>query len=267
MIFNPWGIWQYLHTINGSVITASFFIMGVGAWYLLKGQHEVFSKLSIKLGMAVGLAASLFAAFPSGHAQAVMVAKLQPATMAAMEGQFETEKGAGLTLFGIPDNKNEKLHFAVRVPGMLSFLVHGSTQGEIKGLKEFARADRPPVGLTFFSYHFMIGVGSFFIGFLSLCWFLLWKKKLWDFKYVLGGMIACVPLPFMVNTAGWMTAEIGRQPWLIYGMMRTNAGYSAQVSFGTAMFSLIGFILIYMLLTVLVVFLLSKLIKQGPAEA
>lgn len=262
-VFNPSTIPRYLHTIDGTLITGSFFIMGVSAYLLIKNKHVEFAKRSLRISLIFALVSSLMM-LPLGHYHAVQVAETQPAKMAAFEGLFETERGASLTLFGIPDKETETLKYAIGIPKMLSFMIAGDLNAEVKGLKEFPKEDWPPLGLTFQSYHIMIALGTYFIGITLLSAFLLYRGKLFDNRILLKILYYSIPLPFIANQVGWIAAEVGRQPWIVYNVMRTSDGATFVVPALQVLASIIVFLLIYILLMSVWIFLLKKKINEGP---
>ena len=265
LFMNPWLMWQYLHNMTGAVVTGAFTMCAVGAFYLLEGQHERFAKTFLTLGVLVGFIASVLMAFPTGDGQGKMVAQYQPATLAAMEGLFHTEKGAPLAILGQPDLENERLDNPLLVPKLLSFLTYQRWSAEVRGLDQFPRDQWPDnLPLLFYSFHIMIGLGTIFIGIGGLASLLLLRGALWRTKPMLWALMLLLPFPFIANTAGWMTAEIGRQPWLIHGLMRTDSGFSPHVSPGNAMFTLMGFMGLYALLTILYLFLMHHELEHGP---
>jgi cytochrome d ubiquinol oxidase subunit I len=262
---NPWLLWQYLHTMLGAVVTASFVVTSVGAFYLLARRHDAHGRLYVGLGVVTGLVAAVLLALPTGDRQARLVALQQPVAFAAMEGVFGTEEGAGLVILGQPDIERMRLDNPIAVPGVLSFLTHRSWSAEIKGLASFAQTDWPNnIPLLYYAYHIMVGLGTTFIAILAVAAFLLWRGTLYGSRGMLWLLLLLMPFPYIANTAGWMTAELGRQPWVIYGVMRTSQGYSANVSAGNALFSLLGFMGVYAALSVLFLFLVGRMIFQGP---
>ncbi len=266
LIFNPWAGWQYLHTMTGAVVTASFVMASVGAYYLLARREIEYGKLFIRVGIIIGLAASIIVLFPTGDRQGLMVVKNQPATLAAMEGLFETKEGAELVLIGQPDMEKLKMDNPLHIPKMLSFLTYYRWNAEIKGLDAFPRDQWPTnIPLLYFSYHIMVGLGTLFIAIMSLSAFFLWKKKLFDQRWVLWILMLSFPFPYIANTAGWMTAELGRQPWLVYGLLRTADGTSTMVSAGNSLFTLLGFLGMYFVIGVLFLLLMLKKIGAGPS--
>jgi cytochrome d ubiquinol oxidase subunit I len=265
LLFNPWAGWQYAHNMNGSVITACFVMAGIGAFYLLVGKHQRFGELFVRLGVVVGVASTILQLFPTGDAQGRMVALHQPVTLAAMEGLFTTERGAPLAIIGQPDVERMRLDNPIYIPNMLSFLTYRRWQAEVRGLEAYPREDWPDnIPLLYYSYHIMVGLGTIFIAIMVLSAWLLWNGRLFQARPMLWILMLSLPFPYIANTAGWITAEVGRQPWLIYGLMRTADGYSKNVSAGNAMFTLIGFMGMYALLTILFLFLVQREIAHGP---
>jgi len=278
LILNPWLLWQYLHTMIGAVITGSFVMAAIGAYYLLIGGgdraspeakgHAEYGKVFVRLGVLVGLPATILVAFPTGDMQAVNVAEKQPAAFASMEGLFETAEGAPLVLLGQPDMEKMRLDNPLEVPNILSFLTYRRWGAEVAGLKDIPRDQWPDnVPLHYFAYHIMVGLGTLFMGLMLLSGFLLWRGKLFDSRAMLWVLMLAAPFPFIANNTGWMTAELGRQPWLVYGVLRTQDGYSATVSSGNTIFSLLGFMGIYLLLGVLFVLLAVREIGHGPGHS
>lgn len=266
-LLNPWGLWQYLHNMSGAVITASFVMASLGAFYLLNNQHLEQAKNFVKLGVIVGAIFTMFQMFPSGDQQGKMVAIHQPATLAAMEALFTTEDGAPLVIIGQPNIAEQKLDNPIAVPNMLSFLTYQRWNAQVKGLKEFPQDQWPDnIPLLYYSYHIMVGLGTVFVAIMSLSIFLLWRGKLFQSRWMLWVLMLSFPFPYIANTAGWLTAELGRQPWLVYGLLRTSEGYSTNVSTGNTLFTLLGFMGLYLVLGVLFLFFIWQEVKQGPVE-
>ena len=265
LLFNEWAVWQYLHNMSGALITGSFTMAGLGAFYVLSRTQEQYGRMFVNLGVIVAFAASLFQLWPSGDRQGQLVAKYQPVTLAAMEGLFESETGAAIVLIGQPDTDRQRLDNPIYVPGVLSFLTHRRWGAEVKGLNEFPR-DRWPdnIPLLYYCYHIMVGLGTIFMAIMIAAGFLLWRKKLFDARWMLWILMLSFPFPFIANTAGWITAEVGRQPWLVYGLLRTEHGFSSHVSAGNALFTLIGFMGMYTVLSVLFLFLIWREVAHGP---
>jgi cytochrome d ubiquinol oxidase subunit I len=266
LILNPWGLWQYSHTMLGAVQTSCFAMAAVGAYYLLSKAHEEYGRLFVRLGVTVGVVAAILQLFPTGDSQGKMIAVHQPATLAGMEGLFHTQDGAPLAILGQPDVPNQRLDNPLTVPRALSFLTYRSWAARIYGLDHFPQSDWPDnIALLYFSYHIMVGLGTIFIAVLAIAAWELWRGTLFGSKIMLWVLMLSFPFPFIANTAGWITAEVGRQPWLIYGEMRTRAGVSPLVSAGNAWFTLLGFLGMYTILSILFLFLVYREIEHGPA--
>jgi cytochrome d ubiquinol oxidase subunit I len=265
LLVNPWALLQYMHNMCGAVVTGSFVMAAVGAFYLLEKRFAEYGRIYLKVGVLVGLIASVAIIFPTGDLHGKYLAKNQPATMAAMEGQFHTEKGAGIVLMGQPNEDTGVIDNPIVVNDVLSFLIYGTTKAEVKGLDEFPRDQWPTtLPLLFYAYHIMAGLGTWFVLVMGVSGFLLWRKALERSTWVLWALLLSFPLPYIANTAGWMTAEIGRQPWLVYGLMRTQAGFSNTVSASNTLFTLLGFMGLYSLLSILFIVLIYRQIDQGP---
>ncbi len=268
LILNPWILWQYLHNMAGSVVTASFVMAAIGAFYLLAGKHEAYARAFVRLGVICGLAGSLVLLFPTGEGQGRNIARWQPATLAAMEGLFETVEGAPLAILGQPDVANRKLDNPLVIPRMLSFLTYQRWMAEVKGLDAFPEDQWPDnIPLLYYSYHIMVGLGTMFIAVMAAAAWKLRRGRLFRHRPLLWVLMMMLPFPYIANTAGWMTAELGRQPWVIYGLMRTAEGASMNVSAGNALFTLLGFMGVYTVLSILFLFLVYREIDHGPEPA
>jgi cytochrome bd ubiquinol oxidase subunit I len=268
LLFNPWGIWQYAHNMTGAVITACFVMAGVGSFYLLAGQHELYGRTFVRVGVIVGAIATILQVFPLGDAQGRLVARHQPVTLAAMEGLFGTEKGAPLAILGQPDLEKKRLDNPLTVPRMLSFLTYRQWRAEVKGLDSFPSEVWPDkIPLLYYSYHVMVGLGTIFLAVMVIAAGLLCRRRLYSSRAMLWVLMLCLPFPYIANTAGWITAEVGRQPWTIYGLLRTSTGFSPQVSAGNAWFTMIGFMGMYTVLGILFLFLIYHEIERGPEPA
>jgi len=263
---NPWLLPAFLHNQLASVVTSSFVVAGIGAFYVLKKQDIEYGKLFLQTGIVFGLASSLLLAFPTGDWAAKNVVKYQPAAFAAMEGIFETEEGgAEIILIGQPNMVEKKIDNKIAVPNILSFLTYQDWHMQIKGMDAFKEDEIPSnVPALYYSYHMMVGLGTIFIGIMALAAFLLWRKKLLNAKFILWIILFATPFPYIANTAGWYTAEMGRQPWLVYGLLKTSDGLSPTVSSGNTLFTLLGFIGLYILLGLLFLLLVGKTIHFGP---
>ena len=268
LLLNPWIGWQYTHNMIGAVVTAAFVMTSVGAFYLLSNRNVEYGKVFVRVGVGAGLIGSLLVAFPTGDGQVKNVATYQPVTFAGMEGLFESKEGAELMLIGQPDMEKLRMDNPLYVPQLLSFLTHNRWTAEVKGLQAFPKEQWPTnIPLLYYSYHIMVGLGTIFMAIMALAAFLLWKKKLYQARWALWILLLAFPFPYIANTAGWMTAELGRQPWLVYGLMRTLHGASPTVSAGNGLFTLLGFLGMYFVIGVLFLFLVVKRINQGPENA
>jgi cytochrome d ubiquinol oxidase subunit I len=265
LLLNKWALWQYAHTMLGAVQTGCFVMAAVGAFYLLTQRFESYGKTFIKGGVLVGVVAALLQLSPTGDMQGKLITTHQPVTLAAMEGLFQGQEGAPLVILGQPDVQNRKLDNPLQIPAMLSFLTYRQWNAHVRGLDSFPEDQWPDtIPLLYYSYHVMVGLGTIFIAVMVVAALLLWRKKLFESHWMLWLLMLCVPLPYIANTAGWMTAELGRQPWLIYGLMRTAQGVSPKVGAGNAWFTLIGFMGLYTVLAILWLFLVYHEIARGP---
>jgi cytochrome d ubiquinol oxidase subunit I len=262
MVFNPSTLERLVHTVLGAWQAGAFLVISVSAYYLLKGKFADFARRSLRVGVAVGLVASI-GSLTTGHLSAEGVSRNQPAKLAAMEAHFPVSAPADLYVFGWVDEAKEKV-YGVAVPGMLSWMLHGDAQKPVTGLLAFAPEDRPPVQLVFQSYHLMVAIGMGLIGISMAGAFYAARRDTSPPRWLLRLLVLAVLGPQIANQAGWMTAEVGRQPWIVYGLMRTSEGVSRSVSAEAVVFSLVLFTLIYILLFALFLFLLDSKIKHGP---
>ena len=268
MLLNPWLFWQYLHNMIAAVVTGSFVMSSVGAFYLLSRSHERYGRIFVRTGVIAGAIASLLMLFPTGDQQGKNVAFQQPVTLAAMEGLFQTVNGAPVAILGQPDMDQRRLDNPLIVPRALSFLTYRRWQAEVKGLDAFPVSNWPDnIPLLYYSYHIMVGLGTIFIAVMVLAAILLARGALYTWRPMLWTLMLALPFPYIATTAGWITAELGRQPWLIYGILRTSEGTSPRVASGSALFTLIGFMGMYSLLAILFLFLVHREIAHGPEEA
>ena len=265
LLLNSWVGWQYLHNMIATVVTAGIVMSSVGAYYVLTGKYAQQGRIFLRVGVIAGVIAVALLIFPTGDGQGRNIARDQPVTLAAMEGLFESARGAPLVLIGQPNTETLELDNPIILPDALSFLTYRRWNAEVKGLRDFPR-DRWPdnVPLLYFSYHIMVGIGTILLVLMLLAVWMLGRGRLYASKPVLWALMLALPFPYIATTAGWITAELGRQPWLIYGLMRTARGSSPNVSAGNALFTLIGFMGLYSLLSVLFLFLISREIERGP---
>jgi cytochrome d ubiquinol oxidase subunit I len=239
----------------------------VGAYYVLSRKHEQSGRLFLMIGVTSGLAASLLQLFPTGDQSGRLVAEHQPTTLAAMEGLFHTETGAAIVLIGQPNTEEQKLDNPIYIPNALSFLTYRRWEARVQGLNDFRKEDWPDnIPLLYYSYHIMVGLGTIFIATAAYAGFLLWRRRLYQTKWMLWLLMLSFPFPFIANTAGWLTAELGRQPWLVYGLLRTDIGFSRNVSAGNGLFTLLGFMGMYTLLSILFIFLVWHQVSVGVDE-
>ena len=265
LLLNKWAIWQYAHNMLGAVQTGCFVMAAVGAFYLLSRRDLPYGRTFVRTGVLVGVIAAILQLSPTGDLQGKMIAQNQPTTLAAMEGLFVTQQGAPLAILGQPDMQKRKLDNPLEVPRMLSFLTYKHWGAQVKGLDSFPEALWPDnIELLYYSYHVMVGLGTIFIAVMVVSVFLLWRGKLYESRWMLWVLLLSVPLPYIANTAGWMTAELGRQPWLIYGLMKTMHGASPRVVAGNVWFTLLGFMGLYVILSILWLFLIYREIEHGP---
>src|SRR3984957_10390805 len=265
LVMNPWAWWQYAHNMSGAAVTGSIVMASVGAFYLLWGKFEVYGRIFVRVGVIAGLIFSVLQLFPTGDGQGRMIATEQPVTLAAMEALFVGQSGAPLIILGQPNVAERKIDNPLQVPSALSFLTYREWAANVKGLDSFPQDLWPEnIALLYYSYHIMVGLGTIFIAIMVVSAFLLWRGKLFPAHWMLWILLLALPFPYIANTAGWMTAELGRQPWLVYGLMRTADGYSKMVSAGNGMFTLLGSLGMYTVLGILFLFLVRREIEHGP---
>ncbi|MEN8153502.1 MAG: cytochrome ubiquinol oxidase subunit I [Acidobacteriota bacterium] len=265
-VFNPSTMVRFSHTMTSAIITGAFFMAGVSAYLIIKKRDIKIAKKGLALGVIAGLIFSILIIFPFGHEHAKQVAETQPAKFAAMEGLYKTQSGAPLILFSFPVDNPPGLIGTIELPKLLSWMAFGDSSKEIKGIDAFPKDELPPLFITFVSFHNMVALGMFFL--LLMIWsaFLLYRKKLYTSMKTLKVLLWSIPLPFIAIQLGWIAAEVGRQPWIVYKLLRTSDAASVTVSSGEILFSIIMFSLIYLALGALWLFLLVKEIKHGPEK-
>jgi len=268
-VFNPSTLERFFHTMAACLTAGAFLAAGISARLILQGRGGEGPRKTIRLSLLLGLAASAALLFPTGHFHARQVARTQPEKFAAMEGLFEGRARAAAVVFGIPSDDPPRLRFRVEIPGALSLMVHDRLDGFVPGLEDLRRAGRPlpPFALTFASFHAMVGLGMAFIGITALGVFLLWRGRFFGARGYLRLLPWVIPLPLVACELGWVAAEVGRQPWVVYGLLRTAEAHSPNVPAGEVLFSILGFGLIYLLLGAVYVFLLVRKVRRGPEEA
>lgn len=263
MVFNPSSVDRVMHVWIGAFLAGSFLVISIASYYILKNRHLEFAKKAFGIGLTVALFSS-YAQLFTGHRSADIVAEYQPAKLAAMEGHFDSSAAADMYLFGYIDTKNKTTH-GVAIPGGLSFLTHYDFNAQVTGLNAFKPEDRPQsLNIVFQSYHLMIAIGMTLIALTTLGFILLKKDKLFNKRWLMLIFAWSVLLPQIGNQVGWYTAETGRQPWVVYGLLRTSDALSQAVTAGQVVFSLILFTFVYTLLFVLFIFLLNRKIQHGP---
>ena len=263
MVFNPSSVDRLTHVILGAFLAGAFLVMSVHAWYIWKGRFVEASKKAFRMALYVATAAALAQLF-SGHRSAQYVAEYQPVKLAAFEGHYDSLAIGDLYLFGITNPKTQETK-GLAIPGMLSFLIHEDFTTPVPGLNAFPPENRPKqVNFIFQTYHLMVAIGMALIGLTLLASFLLWRRRLFQQRWLMRLFVPAVLLPQIANQMGWYSAEVGRQPWVVYGLLRTSDALSKAVSASQVLFSLILFSFVYALLFVLFIYLLNKKIQHGP---
>ena len=268
VLTSPWTLVQYAHTMSGAATTGAFVMAGTGAFYLLSRRAPDYGKLFLKTGVLAGIVCTVAQIFPTGDLHGKLMARYQPVTTAGMEALFTTQPGAPIVILGQPDLERRRIDNPIAVNKVLSFLIYGTTRAEVRGLDAFPPQDWPTnIPLLYFSYHIMAGLGTLFLGMMAIAAFLLWRGRLYGAKWMLWILMLAVPFPYIANTAGWLTAETGRQPWLVYGLLRTQEGYSTNVSAANGLFTLLGFMGLYAVLSIFLVFIVEIIVSRGPGAA
>jgi cytochrome bd ubiquinol oxidase subunit I len=266
-LLNPWALIMFLHNQCAALVTGSFVMAAVGAFYALRGSHVRQASIFLKTGTLVGLIACFLVAFPTGDRQAKMVARHQPVTLAAMEGHFETSSNVQLNFIGQPNVATHTIDNPIYMPGALSILAFGYRNAPVQGLNAFPQDQWPTnIELLYYTFHVMAGLGTLFILLMAIANLQRWRGKLETSRGLLWLILLAFPFPYIATTAGWMTAELGRQPWLVFHLFRTSQGYSDVVSGGNVLFTLIGFSGLYFVLGVLYLFLIAREVIHGPQD-
>jgi cytochrome d ubiquinol oxidase subunit I len=269
LMTNPWLIWQYPHNMGGAALTGAFVLAAMGAFYLLIGRHERFAKLCVTVGVVGALIFAVLQIFPTGDHSAANVYHDQPAAFASMEGVFQTTRGAPLVIIGNPNTQTRQLESAIALPKLLSFLTSHHFTTVIKGLDSIPTNLWPSsVPLVYYSYHIMVGLGTLLLLLALIAAFMLWRRRLFQNRKVLWALMIAFPFTYIANIAGWVTAEVGRQPWVVYGLLRTSAAASPaqSVPAGVGIFTLLGFLGLYALIAMLYVLLIVRIIARGPED-
>jgi len=267
-VFSSWAIIQFCHNQLAALVTGAFAMAAVGAFWTLRAEHAGAARASLRTGVVAAFIGSVLVAFPTGDLQGKLVAEHQPVTLAAMEGRFESGPHAALTVIGQPDVARRKLDNPIRLPGILSQIAYGSFSANVRGLDEFPEHDWPTnIELLYYSFHVMAGLGTLFIALAGWALAALLLRRLERARVLLWVLTLAFPFPFIANTAGWLTAELGRQPWLVYGLMRTADGGSPTVHGGSTLFTTIGFAGLYFVLGILFLALVGAEVRRGPPAA
>ena len=265
LLTNPYVRWQYPHVISGSLVTASMVMAGTGALYLLLGRHEEAGRIFLRVGVTAGAIFSIASLFPTGAFHGEQVTRVQPAKVAAMEGLFKTQNGAPLAIIGMPDRERQELMDPIVVPGLISYLAYGNFEARVTGLNDIPEDLHPPIEIVYYAYHIMVGLGTLFIAILSAAAFLLWRGTLFGRRGMLWILMLSAPFPYIANEAGWTVAEVGRQPWTVYGLQRVADASSPNVTAGMTYFTLFGFMGLYLVLGLLYLLLFARIVNEGPA--
>lgn len=265
MVLNPSSLDRLTHSVIGAWLAGAFLVISVSAYYLLKGRHLKFARSSLKIGLIVGLISCLLQGV-SGDSSIRGVAKHQPAKFAAFEGLFKTQAEVPLLIFGSVNSEQQRVDYAIGVPKLLSLILYGSTQAEIKGLDQVPVKDWPNTRVVFQTYHLMIAMWSLMLAFSLLSLYLWRKGTLFTNKWVLRGLVFSVFFPQIANQAGWVSAEMGRYPWIVYNLLRISEGLSKSVTANQVFGSLVMFTILYFLLFLVFIYLLNEKFKHGPEE-
>lgn len=266
MVFNPSSMERLAHVLSGAWLAGATLVLSVSAYYIIKQRHLDIARPSMKIAILLLSFAAYFQLF-TGHQSAMGISKYHPAKLAAFEAHYDSSSAAPLYLFGWVNDNEQKVKFGIAIPGMLSFLIHGDRNTPVTGLTAFPKENRPPVNIVFQFYHIMVAIGMMLIALSTMLLVLWWRGTLFTYPLILKIAVLSVLLPQIGNQVGWFASEIGRQPWIVYGLLRTSEGLSKNVQADQIWFSLILFSIIYALLFVLFLFLLDQKIKHGPDEA
>ncbi len=264
-LLNPWAMVMFLHNQCAALVTGSFVVAAVGALYALRSQHAEQALIFLKTGTSVGLVSCFLVAFPTGDRQAKMVAKDQPVTLAGMEGRFKSGANAELLFIGQPNVQERRIDNPIYMPSALSILAFGHRNAAVQGLDDFPQDEWPSnIDLLYYAFHIMAGLGTLFILLMTIANVQRWRGRLEESRGLLWSLMLAFPFPYIATTAGWMTAELGRQPWLIFKLLRTSQGVSDAVNGGNVLFTLIGFVGLYFVLGVVYLLLTGREIARGP---
>jgi cytochrome d ubiquinol oxidase subunit I len=266
-VFNPSTLPRFFHTVDAALICGAFLVAGVAAYLLLKNREAGLAQRAARLAIVVGLVSSVAETFPFGHLHARQVAHTQPAKFAAIEGLYSSASAAPMVLFAYPVTPPPELKAKIEIRGLLSWLAFGDINTRIRGITEFPPDERPPLWLTFVSFHNMVVLGLYFIAVMAWAAWRLRHGRLWGDRRFLTLLVISIPLPLAACQLGWMAAEVGRQPWIVYGLLRTRDAVSPAVPAGDVLFSTCLFAVLYLLLGALFIYLLVREIRHGPEPA
>jgi cytochrome d ubiquinol oxidase subunit I len=265
---NPWAIWEYAHTMSAAVVTGTFVVAAVGAYWMLLGRHEPHARACLRVGVVVGAIACVAQLFPTGDRAGKLVAEHQQPALAAMEGKFASGARAELAIIGQPNVDTRELENPIVMPYALSFLAYGSFGATVHGLDDIPREEWPDnVELLYFAYHIMVGLGTLMALAMLVAALLLWRGRLYRSRPMLWVLMLAFPFPYVATTAGWVTAELGRQPWIVYGLMRTAQGTSPRLGGGDVAFTSLGYMGLYLALGIAFLFLIARIVARGPEAA
>jgi cytochrome d ubiquinol oxidase subunit I len=269
LLGNAWLPWQYAHNMSGAAITGAFVLAAAGAFYALLGRHPEFARVCLSTGAIGALIFCALQIFPTGDQHARQVARYQPSSFAAMEALFPTRKGAPLVIIGTPDATHRRLESTIEMPKVLSFLTSHRWDAKLIGLDDIPR-DRWPdsIALVYYAYHIMVGLGTILFAIAALAVLALRRGRLYRSRGLQWLLLLSFPLSYIANIAGWTVAETARQPWIVFDVMRTPAGASPEsvVSSGAALFTLLGFLGLYVLVAIVYLLLIARIVSRGPAS-
>ncbi len=265
-VFNPSTVLRFFHTLVACLIAGAFLAAGISAYLIIKNRGAAIGRKTLKIAIVFGFVASVMALFPTGHHHGQQVARTQPEKFAAMEGLIQGGTRASMAVFGIPSEEPPRLDYAIRIPGVLSWMAFNDVNAYVQGIEDLRGAGwpTPPFIITLFAFHAMVGLGMLFIALTALGVFLLYRKRLFETRWYLKILLWSIPLPLIACELGWVLAEVGRQPWVVYRVLKTRDAFSANVSGNEVLFSIILFGLIYLALGVLYVLILARKVKRGP---
>ena len=269
LVTNPWLRWEYPHNMGGAAVTGAFVLAAMGAFFLLTDRHHQVARICIRVGVVGALIFCVLQIFPTGDRAAHNVATYQPASFAAMEGMFESADGAPLVILGNPDTENRELDSSLALPHFLSFLTSHNWNEHLTGLNQIPQNRWPDsVPLAYYAYHIMVGLGTILLLIAALAVFLLWKGRLYRSRAMLWALMLAFPFTYIANIAGWTTAEVSRQPWVVYGLLRTKdaASPAESVPAGTGIFTLLGFSGLYLFIGILYLVLMLRIVNGGPDD-